>query len=53
METTTATAEAAIAASAQPQAYDPALQYSREQVVQLVAALEEPFDPQEIKWRVT
>jgi hypothetical protein len=53
METTTATAETAIAASARPQPHDPALQYSPEQVVQLVAALEEPFDPQEIKWRVT
>ena len=53
METTTAPAETAIAASAQPQAYNPALKYCGEQVVQLVAALEEPFDPREIKWRVT
>jgi hypothetical protein len=28
-------------------------QYSDEQVRQLVEALEEPFDPREIKWRVT
>jgi len=53
MDTTAATAETAIAASAQPQRFDPALMYSGEQVVQLVAALEEPFDPREIKWRVT
>jgi len=53
METTTAQAETAIAASAQPQPYNPALKYSGEQVVRLVAALEEPFDPREIKWRVT
>ena len=53
METTTATAETAIAASAQPQPYGPAVKCTGEQVVQLVAALEEPFDPREIKWRVT
>ena len=54
METTTATAETAIAASpAQPQPHNPAPKYSEEQLVQLVAALEEPFDPREIKWRVT
>src|SRR5215831_17611233 len=28
-------------------------EYTDEEVRQLVAALEEPFDPQEIKWRVT
>jgi hypothetical protein len=28
-------------------------EYTDEQVHELVAALEEPFDPQEIKWRVT
>jgi len=28
-------------------------EYTEEEVRQLVAALEEPFDPQEIKWRVT
>ena len=54
METTTATAETAIAASpAQPQPHTSAFRYSEEQLVQLVAALEEPFDPREIKWRVT
>jgi hypothetical protein len=53
METTTATAETAIAAPAQPQPHTSASRYSDEQLVQLVAALEEPFDPREIKWRVT
>lgn len=54
METTTATAETAIAPSpAQPQPYTSAFKYNDEQLVQLVAALEEPFDPREIKWRVT
>ena len=54
METTTATAETAIAAPpAQPQPHTSASRYSEEQLVQLVAALEEPFDPREIKWRVT
>ena len=28
-------------------------EYTDEEVCRLVAALEEPFDPQEIKWRVT
>jgi hypothetical protein len=28
-------------------------EYTEEEVRRLVAALEEPFDPQEIKWRVT
>ena len=28
-------------------------EYTDEDVRRLVAALEEPFDPQEIKWRVT
>jgi hypothetical protein len=28
-------------------------EYSDEEVRQLVAALEEPFDPRDIKWRVT
>ncbi len=54
METTTATAETAIAAPpAQPQSHTSASRYSEEQLVHLVAALEEPFDPREIKWRVT
>lgn len=54
METTTATAETAIAQSpAQPQPHTSAVKYNDDQVVQLVAALEEPFSPQEIKWRVT
>ena len=54
METTTATAETAIAAPpAQPQSHTSASRYSEEQLVYLVAALEEPFDPREIKWRVT
>jgi hypothetical protein len=53
METTTATAEAAIAASAQPQPNTSVFRYNEDQLVQLVVALEEPFDPQEIKWRVT
>jgi hypothetical protein len=54
METTTATAETAVAPSpAQPQLYTSAFRYNDEQLVQLVAALEEPFDPREIKWRVT
>ena len=54
METTTATAETAIAASpAQSQPHNSILKFSEEQLVQLVAALEDPFDPREIKWRVT
>jgi hypothetical protein len=54
METTTATAETAIAAPpAQPQPHTSASRCSEEQLAQLVAALEEPFDPREIKWRVT
>lgn len=54
METTTATAETAIAAPpAQPQSHTSTSRYSEEQLVHLVAALEEPFDPREIKWRVT
>ena len=54
METTTATAETAVAPPpAQPQPYTSAFRYNDEQLVQLVAALEEPFDPREIKWRVT
>jgi hypothetical protein len=28
-------------------------EYTEDEVRQLVAALEEPFDPREIKWRVT
>src|SRR5580693_7267403 len=54
MKTTTATAETAVAPSpAQPQLYTSAFRYNDEQLVQLVAALEEPFDQREIKWRVT
>ena len=54
METTTGTAETANAQlSAQPQPYTSAFRYSEEQLVQFVSALEEPFDPREIKWRVT
>ena len=33
--------------------YAPGLEYTDEQVRQLEAALENPFDPSEIKWRVT
>ena len=53
MDTTTTIAGTAAAAPAQPQPVAPALKYSDEQLVQLVAALDEPFDPREIKWRVT
>ena len=45
METTTATAETVTAAvPAQPQPHSSVLRFSAEQLVQLVAALEEPFD---------
>lgn len=54
METATATAETAIAAApAQSQPHTSVLRFSAEQLVQFVAALEEPFEPREIKWRVT
>src|SRR5690349_887373 len=55
MQANTATAGTADATSpAALQQYTPVLEkYTDEQVRQLVAALEEPFDPREIKWRVT
>jgi hypothetical protein len=37
----------------QPQAASAATALTRERVQELVAALEDPFDPSEIKWRVT
>jgi len=55
MQANTATAGTADATSpAALQQYPPVLEkYTNEQVQQLVVALEEPFDPREIKWRVT
>jgi len=42
------------ASSATPQQRAPvAEKYTGEEVRQLVIALEDPFDPREIKWRVT
>src|SRR5579862_7832683 len=46
------TADAAMPVSVQPSA-TPAEKYTDEQVRQFVIALEDPFDPREIKWRVT
>jgi hypothetical protein len=40
-------------ANGQPWAATPALQFTPERLRELVAALEEPFDLAEIKWRVT
>jgi hypothetical protein len=53
METNMATAGTSPALI--PGAVQPAdgKEYTEKEVRQLVAALEEPFDPQEIKWRVT
>jgi hypothetical protein len=55
MQANTATAGTADATSpAALQQYTPVLEkYTNEQVKQFVVALEEPFDPREIKWRVT
>ena len=47
---TTATSPALIPAAVQAAG---GKQYTDEQVRELVAALEEPFDPRQIKWRVT
>jgi hypothetical protein len=46
------TADATSSATPQPRA-PVAEKYTDEQVRQLVIALEDPFDPREIKWRVT
>jgi hypothetical protein len=46
------TADAATPVSVQPSA-TPVEKYTDEQVRQFVIALEDPFDPREIKWRVT
>ena len=54
METTSTSAATALEGSpAQSQPHTSAPRFSEEQLVQLVAALEEPFDSREIKWRVT
>ena len=53
MDTSTTIAGTAVSASAQSQPVAPATESGGEQLAQLVAALEEPFDPSEIKWRVT
>jgi hypothetical protein len=47
---TAATSPALIPAAVQPAG---GKEYTDEEVRRLVAALEEPFDPREIKWRVT
>jgi hypothetical protein len=47
---TAATSTALIPAAVQPAS---GKEYTEDEVRRLVAALEEPFDPQEIKWRVT
>ena len=47
---TAATSHALIPAAVQAAA---GKEFTDEEVRRLVAALEEPFDPQEIKWRVT
>jgi hypothetical protein len=53
MATNIATAASSAASIPAPVQAAGGREYSDEEVRGLVAALEEPFDPQEIKWRVT
>ncbi len=53
MEPTLAIGDVAHAEFATPQFGTPPRRYKDDQLAQIVAALEEPFEPREIKWRVT
>ena len=53
MQQTISTGDAAHAELASSQLGTPSRKFTADQLAQIVTALEEPFEPREIKWRVT